>query len=120
MGLGGARCRAGAGGTLDRANVEPPGLCDTFEPRQNVSYCAHVAGLFLNPDNLARVGMLGDGGGNLRARQRIELVEKENGGIGVLAATALGAQLVANFSAGDQDAAGGLPPPGGGAGAGAR
>src|ERR1700731_3487184 len=106
MGLGGARCRAGAGGTLDRANVEPPGLGDAFKPWQNVSYCAHVAGLFLNPDNLARVGMLGDSSGNLRARQRIELVEKENGGMGVLTATALGAQLVADFSAGDQDAAG--------------
>ena len=33
MGLGRAGCRAGAGGTLDRANVEPPGLCEAFESR---------------------------------------------------------------------------------------
>src|SRR5258708_35723012 len=108
MGLGGACCRAGAGGTLDRGNAEPPCLCETFEPRQNMPHRAHVAGLFLYPDNLSRVGMLRDGGGNFRARQRVELVEKENGGVGVLAAAALGAQLVADFSAGDQDATGGL------------
>src|SRR5260370_2072151 len=93
MGLGGAGCRAGAGGTLDRAKVEPPGFREAFEPRQNITCRAHVAGFFLNPDNLARVGMLRDGGGNLRARQRVELVKKENGGIGVLTAAALAAPL---------------------------
>src|SRR5260370_42071393 len=108
MGLGGAGCRAGAGGTLDRANVEPPGFREAFEPRQNIACRAHVAGFFLNPDNLARVGMLGEGGGNFRTRQRVELVEKEDGGIGVLAAAAFGAHLVADFSAGDEDAAAGL------------
>src|SRR5258705_3829839 len=107
MGLGGAGCRAGAGGTLDRANAESPCLCEAFEPRQNISRCAHVARLFLHPYDLSRVGMLRDGGGNFRARQRVELVEKENGGIVVLAAAAFGAQFVGDFSAGDQDAAGG-------------
>jgi len=38
--------------------------------------------------------------------QRVELVQKENGGIGVLATAAFGAQLMADFSAGDQDTAG--------------
>jgi len=57
--------------------------------------------------------MLIDGGGNFRARERVELVEKENGGTRVLvlgarragdAAAAFGTQLMADFSAGDQDA----------------
>src|SRR5258708_33270748 len=109
MGLSGARCRAGASGTLDRANAEPPGLCDTFEPRQNVPHCAHVARLFLDPHDLAHVGMLRDGGGDFRARQRVELVQKENGGIAVLTAAPLLAQTLAGFSPRAQ-AAGGAPP----------
>src|SRR5260370_40814717 len=88
MGLGGAGCRAGAGGTLDRGKVEPPGFREAFEARQNITCRAHVAGFFLNPDNLARVGMLRDGGGNFRPRQGGELVKKEKGGIGVLTAAA--------------------------------
>src|SRR6267378_1061246 len=106
MGLGGAGGRTGAGRAFDRAKVEPPGFCESFESRQNITRRAHVAGFFLNPDYLARIGMFCDGGGNFRARQRIELVEKENGGVGVLAAAAFGAQLVPDFSTGDQDAAG--------------
>src|SRR5260370_27305261 len=106
MRLGGASCGTGAGGALDRTEVKPPGFRESFESRQNITRSAHVAGLFLNPDNLARVWMLLNGGGNFRARQRVELVEKENGRICVLTAAAFGAQLVADFSAGDQDAAG--------------
>src|SRR5260221_1894177 len=97
MRLGGAGCRAGAGGTLDRPKVEPPGFCEAFKSRQNVTCGAHVAGFFLNPDNLAGVRMLIDGGGNFRSRERVELVEKENGGTPVLV---LGAR-----SAGDTAAA---------------
>src|SRR5258708_38036252 len=112
MRLGGASCRTGAGGALDRTEVKPPGFRESFEPRQNITRSAHVAGLFLNPDNLARVWMLLNGGGNFRARQRVELVEKENGRICVLTAAAFGAQLVGDFSAGGQDAAGGRASPG--------
>src|SRR5258708_11145051 len=120
MRLGGTRCRAGAGGALDRAEVEPSRFGDAFEPRQNISGSAHVAGLFLNPDNLARVRMLLDGSDNLRARQRVELVKKENRGVRILAAAAFGPQLVAHFSAGDQDAAGVGPLAGGDPPEGAR
>src|SRR5713101_8627407 len=84
MRLGGARCRAGAGGALDRPKVEPSGFRKAFESRQNITCRAHVAGFFLDPDNLSSVGMLVDGSGDFRARQRVELVEKENGGVGVL------------------------------------
>src|SRR5216684_8341900 len=106
MSLGGARCRAGAGGTLHGAKIEPPGFREAFEPRQNIACRAHVARFFLNPDDLASMGMLVDGGGNFCARQRVELVEKKYGGISVFAASAFVTQLVANFSAGDQDTAG--------------
>src|SRR4029077_7375024 len=105
MRFGGACGWAGAGGTLDRTEVEPPSFCDAFESGQYIACRTHVAGLFLNPDTLSRVGMLLDGGGDFRARQRVELVEKENGGIRILAATAFGAQLVADFAAGNQDVA---------------
>src|SRR5437867_1976615 len=104
MGLGGTGCRAGAGGALDRPEVEPPGLRDTFKSGQDVTRCSHVAGFLLHPNNLARVGMLVDGRGNFRAGQRVELVEEENSGIRVFATAAFGAQLVANFAAGNQNA----------------
>src|SRR5260370_24926118 len=98
MGLGGAGCGAGAGGTLDRANAESPCFCDTFEPRQNVSQCAHVGRLFLHPDDLACVGMLRDGGGNLHAWQGVKLVEKENSCFCVLSAALVVSQFVSAFS----------------------
>src|SRR5712692_11736665 len=106
MRLGGASGRTGAGGTLDPANAEPPRFRQALESRQDLSHRAHVAGLFLDPDNLARFGMLRDGSANFCARQRVELVEEENGGVRVLTAAAFGAQLVADFTAGDQDAPG--------------
>src|SRR2546423_1361574 len=67
---------------------------------------AHIFGLFLDPDDFAGVGVLFDGGGDFRAWQRIELVEEKNRGAGVFAAAALGAKLVADFTAGDEDALG--------------
>src|SRR5205814_9938438 len=100
MGFGGACCGARTGGALDGPEVESPGFREAIESRQDVARCTHVAGFFLNPDNLARVGMLVDGCGNFRARQRVELVKKENSGSGVLAAAAFRAQLVSDFSAG--------------------
>src|SRR4029077_19482592 len=106
MSLGRAGSRAGARGTLDGAEVEIPGFGDAFESRQDITCRPHVARLFLYPNNLARVGMLVEGGGNFGARQRVELVEKENGGAGVFSAAAFRAQLVAYFAAGDQDALG--------------
>ena len=42
---------------------------------------------------------------NLGKTKVYELIEKENGRVGVLPAAAFGAQLVADFSAGDKDAA---------------
>src|SRR5258707_13976968 len=105
MRLGGARCRAGAGGTLDAAKVEPPGFREAFESRQNITCRTHISRFFLHPDDFARVGMLVDGGGNFRARQRVELVQKENCRTSVFTAAAFGPQLVADFSAGNQDAA---------------
>src|SRR2546427_12659840 len=103
MRLGGASCRAGASGTFDRAEVEAPGLREAFESRQNITCRAHVSWFFLHPDNLARFGMLLDGSSNFRARQRVELIEKENGGSPVLTAAAFGAGLVAGCSPGNKD-----------------
>src|SRR5258706_15337337 len=106
MRFGGASSRTGARGTLHRPEIEPPGFGDAFESRQNITCGAHVSRLFLNPDDLARIGMLLDRGGNFRSRQRVKLVKKENRRIRVLAAAAFGTELMADFSAGDQDAAG--------------
>src|ERR1700674_505780 len=106
MGLGGSGGRASAGGTLDRAKVEPPGFRYAFESRQNKAGRAHVAGLFLNPNDFSRIGMLRDGCVDFRARQRVELVEEENRRAGVLTAAAFGTKFMSNFAAGDQDALG--------------
>src|SRR5260370_2787727 len=111
MRLGGARCRAGAGGTLDGAKVEPSGFREAFESRQNITCRTHISRFFLHPDDFARVGMLVDGGGNFRARQRVELVQKENCRTSVFTAAAFGTQLVADPSACNHDAARRLPFP---------
>src|SRR5579859_3274035 len=65
---------------------------------------AHIFRLFLNPDDFAGVGMLGDGGREFRAQQRVELIEEDNRGAGVFAAAAFGAELVTEFAADDEDA----------------
>src|SRR6266478_2575691 len=67
---------------------------------------AHVFWFFLDPDDFAGVGMLVDGGGNFRAQQRVQLIQENNRGAGVFATAALGAQLVAEFAADDEDALG--------------
>src|SRR3989442_5381627 len=108
MRLGGASCWAGASGTFDRAEVEAPGLREAFESRQNITCRAHVSWFFLHPDNLARFGMLLDGSSNFCARQRVELIEKENGGSRVLTAAAVRAELLADLFAGHPDAVSGL------------
>src|SRR5258708_10840408 len=114
MRLRGAGCGAGACGTLDGAKVEPPGFREALESRQNVACRSHVPGFFLHPDDFARVGMFFEGSGAFRARHRVQLVKKENGGIGVLvlgarragdAAAAFSAQLVAHFSPSGQTSA---------------
>src|SRR6266404_8388135 len=48
----------------------------------------------------------GGAGGEGRTQQRVELVERNNCGAGVFAATALGAEFVSDFAAGDEDALG--------------
>src|SRR5258707_12048619 len=67
---------------------------------------AHVFWFFLDPDDFAGVGMLVDGGGNFRAQQRVQLIQENNRGAGVFATAALGAQLVAELAADDEDALG--------------
>src|SRR5467141_4693624 len=104
--FGGARGGAGATGALHRTNAQPASLRKAFQPGQYVEMRAHVGWFFLDPDNFASIGMLGDGGSDLRARQRIKLVEEENCRAGVFAAAAFAAQLVAHFAAGDQNAPG--------------
>src|SRR5258708_35607382 len=105
MRLGGARRRTGTRGTLDRPKVEPPGFCKAFKSRQNITCRTHISRFFLHPDDFARVGMLVDGGGNFRARQRVELVQKENCRTSVFTAAAVGPPIVARLSAGNQGSA---------------
>src|SRR5882672_24071 len=94
--FGGTRGGAGAAGALHRTNAQPAGLREAFQSGQYVEMRAHVGGFFLDPDNFAGIRMLGDGGSDLRARQRIKLVEEENCGASVFAAAAFAAQLVAH------------------------
>src|SRR6266436_7954759 len=67
---------------------------------------AHVFWFFLDPDDFAGVGMLVDGGGNFRAQQRVKLIQENNPGAGVFAPASLGAKLVAELAADDEDALG--------------
>ena len=82
------------------------GPCRLFEARKHVEERAHVARFFLHPDDFAGVRMGVEGRGDFFARQRVKLIEKKNGGSGIFAAAAFGAQFVADFAAGDQDALG--------------
>src|SRR5713226_28940 len=106
MRFGGPGGRAGAGRALHGSNAKANILCQALETRKYVAEGAHVARLFLNPDDFARVGMLGDGGGDFGARQGVQLVEKENGRVRVFAAPAFLAKFVADFATGNQDALG--------------
>src|SRR5215469_7602925 len=94
----------GAGGTLYRTDPYIARLRDTFESRQDVEQSAHVRWLFLHPDDFAGIGVRSNRGGDFVLRQRIELVEEEDGSIGVLALAAFGAKFVGHLSAGNQDA----------------
>src|SRR5260370_36314130 len=98
MRLGGARRGAGAGGTLDRTEIESSSFCNAFKPRQYITCRAHISWFFLNPNDLTRVGMLLDGSGDFRAQQRVELVQKENGGVGVCTEAAVRVLHLAGLS----------------------
>ena len=76
---------------------------NALEARKHVEEGAHVGGLFLNPDDFARVGMSSNRRGDFVFGQRIKLVEEENRSGGVVPAAAFCAKFVADFSAGDQD-----------------
>src|SRR6266849_2921197 len=66
----------------------------------------HVFRLFLDPHDLAGVGMCVERRGNLRTQQRVKLIQEDDRGRGVFAAAALGAQFVAELAADDEDALG--------------
>src|SRR6267143_1813075 len=104
--FGGARGGASAAGALHRTYAQPTGLRESFQPRHYVEMRAHVGRFFLDPDDFAGIGMLGDGGGDFRARQWIKLIEEEDRRAYILAAAALAAQLMADLTAGDQDTLG--------------
>src|SRR5271169_4146825 len=104
VGFGGASGGAGAGGALHRADANVLGLSNALETRQNVEERAHVGRLLLDPDDFAGVGMGVNGGRNLGFGQWVELVQEKDCSGCVFAAAAFGAELVANFAAGDQDA----------------
>src|SRR6516225_8864879 len=106
MCLRGARGGARTGSTLDRAHTQTTGFGYTFEARQHVACSSHVSGFFLHPNNLARIRMLSDRGGYFSAGHGVKLVQEENSRAGVLAATAFGAQFMAHFATGDQNATG--------------
>jgi hypothetical protein len=74
-----------------------------LDARQDVGQRAHVGRLFLHPDDFARVRMARNFRAQLVFRKGIELVEKQDGRIGIAALFAFGAQFVADFSAADQD-----------------
>src|ERR1700676_4698668 len=99
-----ACCGAGTGRPLDGSHLQALALHQLANARHNKEVRAHILRLFLNPDDLARVGMFVNRGGDLRTRRGITLVEKYNRGGGVFATTAVGAELVAEFAADDEDA----------------
>src|SRR6267142_5172884 len=76
--FGGARGGAGAAGALHRTHAQPTGLREAFQPRHDVEMRAHLGRVFLDPYDLAGIGMLGEGGRDFRARQWIKLVEEED------------------------------------------
>ena len=64
---------------------------------------AVVLRLLLHPDDLPRLRVARQGGRQRGRRERVELLEAEDGGRGVAAPLALGAQLVEDLPGGDQD-----------------
>ena len=91
----GAGGGAGAGGALDAQDGSAAG--EAFEARQHEGERAHVGGLFLHPDEFARVGVAVHFGGEFRFRERIKLLEKNDRGCSVLPALSLGDRVRGRF-----------------------
>src|SRR5580765_473837 len=106
MGFRGAGRRAGAGRTLDRPHFQTFALHELADAWHNEEVRAHILWLFLDPHDFARIRVLVNGRGNFRTQQWVELIEKDNRGAGIFATAALGAQLVSELAADDQDALG--------------
>src|SRR5258706_14974042 len=76
--LGGARGGAGVPRALYRTHAHAAGFGEAFQPGHDIKMSAHISGLFLDPDDFAGMGMLGDGGGDFRTRQGIKLIEEKD------------------------------------------
>lgn len=65
---------AGAGGSLDREHSAIS--CDATQTRQHIEQSSHVGGLFLYPDDVARVWMTLEFCGEFGFREWIELLDE--------------------------------------------
>src|SRR5271170_2884207 len=104
VGLGTAGGGAGAGAALYREHMTI--ASDALETREHVEKRSHVGGLFLHPDNVARVAVTCELGGEFFFWKRVELFEKDNRGRIVFSFFALCLEFVADLAGADQDAVG--------------
>ncbi len=68
------------------------------QARDDEPECAHVRRFFLHPDDLAGMGVALHQLRNLGFRKRIELIDKDDGRLFIVAALALVYQFVAYFA----------------------
>src|SRR5208337_3110101 len=76
VGLGRAGCRGGVGGALDAAQL---GAQDPLQPRRHKRERTHIGRFFLHPDELARVLVPAQNSTNVFFRERIHLLERNDG-----------------------------------------
>lgn len=94
---GGAGCGGAFHGAQDQVSGQPP------QARQNEMQPAHVRRLFLHPNDFPGVRMAGELGFHFGFRKRIELIEEDDSSCCVATTPALGAQLVTNLPAGEEN-----------------
>src|SRR5579884_3766743 len=102
--LGGAGGGTGAGGALYREDRSLAG--NAPQTRHYVGQRAHVGGLFLHPDDVARGRMPLEFTRQISLREGIQLLDKNDGGGLVLAFFPLDPEFVADLAGAQEHAAG--------------
>jgi hypothetical protein len=95
---------AGTGGAFDRMHGAIAN--EVLEARQDVEKRTHVGRLLLHPDNISRRAMALEFGGELGFGEGIHLLQKNDGGARVVAASTLGAEFVTDLAGAEEDAFG--------------
>src|SRR6187402_587504 len=102
VGLCGTGCRRSSGGAFDGEHAAVARVL--LQQRKGVGERTHVGRLFLYPDDLFRVGVLLQSGGDLLLRPGVELLHEDDRGGIVPALGTFDAEVMTDLAGADEDA----------------